>query len=149
MSTEALEHALYDGLRGDATIAAEVGDRIFVGRVPQLGSMPALLVRKISSNPEYDLQNEITEGRAIYEVRSVVRGDAGVPAAKAVADAVRSKLSGFVGMLGASPDDVEIQGSTLESDQYLFQRPQDSTDEGTHIYALDFFITYEQAVPAH
>lgn len=149
MSVEAFERALSDELLAQPDLAAVVENRVYKERVPQLGSKPAIRIRRIGSNPVYSLENELGVMQAAYEIAALVKGETGQVIVSQMADAIRNLLSGFCGMLGESPNEVDVQGCLIAADNSLYQPPQDATDAGTFSHVFDCRFTFNQAVPTH
>lgn len=149
MSVEAFERALFDELGEQPDLAAIVESRIYKERVPQLGTKPAIRLRRLGSNPVYSLANELGVMQAAYEITALVKGESGQVIVSQMADAIRNLLSGFCGPLGVAPNEVEVQGCIVAADHSFYDPPKDATDAGTFSHVFDTRFIYNQAVPTH
>lgn len=94
-----MEESVIARLLADAAVAALASVHVYPGARPQGSPLPALVVNKISGAPVYDDQGEAGLFSARVQVDSW--GDT-YTAAKQLARAVKTCLSGFVGTQGAT-----------------------------------------------
>ena len=82
----------------DPAVAGVIGQRMHVRRLPQGGQLPALVYGRISTRREHDLQGPDGAPRARMQL---VCWAASPADAYRLADAVRRRLDGFRGSMGA------------------------------------------------
>ena len=98
-----IQQGLRTLLIGDATISGLIGAagnaRCYSVLLPQKPTLPALILTPINSDPDYTHQNASGIETVIFQIDS---WDSDVSGVRTLAEAVKSKLSGFEGAAGGS-----------------------------------------------
>lgn len=117
----------------DGAVAGLVGSRMVARMLPQTPTLPALVFQRIDTRRLHDLGG----GDGLPRVRLQVTAWATLPLeASTVAQAVRSRLDGVTGVMGAS----RIGACLCVGD-----RDVTDAEAGRFGVALDFLIQYEEA----
>lgn len=117
----------------DGAVAALVGSRMYARMLPQTPTLPALVFQRIDTRRQHDLG----DADGLPRVRLQVTAWASLPlAAATVAQAVRSRLDGVKGVMGAS---------TIGACLCVGERDVSDPDPGRFGVALDFLIQVEEA----
>jgi len=108
-----IQQGLRTLLIGDGTISGLIGAagaaRCYSVLLPQKPTLPALILTMIDSDPDYTHQNESGIESATFQIDSWADDMSGT---RALAAAVKSKLSGFEGAAGS-----EVIDSAFLTDQ--------------------------------
>lgn len=96
----------------DGTITGLIGERCYGVLLPQDPTLPALVLTTISDSPDYTHQNASGLEETRFQIDSWA---ASLSGARALAAAVKSKLSGFEGAAG----DETIDSAFLTNQQDL------------------------------
>lgn len=117
----------------DATVAALVGSRMVARMLPQSPTLPALVFQRIDTRRQHDLDG----ADGLPRMRLQVTAWATLPLeAATVAQAVRTRLDGVKGVMGAT---------TIGACLCVGERDIADPDPGRYGVALDFLIQYEEA----
>lgn len=133
-----LEEGLRTYLVSRTAITALVGQRIYAVRLPQAWGSPAITFQRISADRDRNIP-EGPDGRAWERIQIDVWArhmQAGVDAydqVRDIADALRTELDGYTGLLGA----VVAGPIILESDRDLYE-----DETGVFRASLDFTISH-------
>lgn len=138
--------AVRDWLTGNTSIADRVSNRIHNGRVPQGGSLPAIVLTTITKDHEYSLANEIGLTEFVMQVDVYGEGPRGPLDVEEISELVRLRLSGYRGQLN---DDVFCHAARLIRNSESFDKPADASDDWTPRVSMDFSLSLTTAVPTH
>lgn len=139
--------AVRDLLAADGSIAALVGNRIYVDRVPRSGFGNAITISVTSANHEYNLLGEEPCPQAIIDVSVRCEGEIATYNREQIARRVRSVLSGYTGRVQtAGFGEIWIQGCTIVSQFSITDKPVDGSDNWIFRRSFDFRITYHDPV---
>ena len=132
-------------LLADGTISGLVGTRIFPLKLPQAPTFPAITYQMISGGRSH------TYGGAVGLASPRFQFDcwgATYLQAEALAEALRIRLDGFSGAMGASPSTV-VQGVFFQDERDLYEDGADlGTGSGAGVYrrSIDYFISHEEDI---
>lgn len=137
-----IERDLRTHFLGSTSIADVVESRIYGSRAPQGVRGPLIVLRSVSSDRSYHLQNEAGVKESVVQVDCY---DATARKAEELSELVRNRLSGYRGAAG----DVTIQAATILSEHAYRESPKDRSDQWVFRYSVDYSITHTQSVPTH
>lgn len=133
-------------LLASAPIAALVADRIYYESLPSGVGYPAITLDSVADLPEvYGLAGEIGPNRETIQIDVWSRADNGLWQVNRVANALRNRLSGYRGMMGA----VRVTSVQLVRKTPLSETPQDGSERRTRRISMDFDFIYQVAIPTH
>lgn len=126
-----IETALYTYITADATVSGLISTRLYPLDLPQEPSAPAATYHRVSTVPLYTHEGDGSLDQVRIQIDSYASS---VLAAKTLATAIRTRLSGFSG---------DMSGTTVGS--VFLDNEQDFGDPTTGLYRVsqDFLITYE------
>ena len=134
-----IEEGLAAFLKANTGIAALVGDRVYLNKLPQTVTPPALTFRRVDGPRvnTHDVSGSAGTAHPRFQFDAW-----GVTSAscKAVTDAVRSALQGYHGAMGTGATAVTVQGALLQNEQ-----PDDFSDAGLMRYYSDYIIWHEES----
>lgn len=133
--------ALRTYLVAQSSITDLVGQRVYGGNRDQGDGLPALTIRRKSGGHAHNLDGAAGSVRPLVEVSSWA---ASKPAADSLAEAVRLKLQGFRGAMGA----LAVSSVTLENDLDLDEPPRDGSAAFTYRVNQDYLIRYSETIPS-
>ena len=141
-----LEQALHDHLKKDTVIQGKVGDKVYLGRVPQAGEKPipsrCIVINDFSRSPDYHTGGEIGLTTTTVQVDVWARDPDATELLNdsegSIGEAVRQQLSGFRGDVGT----VSIKSSTTQRDNLTASRPDDGSDNWLRRRSFDFRIIH-------
>lgn len=144
-----LERAIIDRIKADATMAALVGTKVFVGVANPNTQLPYVLIQQISAVPLYHMlgDSNVHQTRYQFEFYSTVYGS--VLTAR---DRLIQIFSGFRGDL--RPTGVVAYPAVIVQRLHMADQrldPQEPTDGSqNHVFRLgqDWEIDYNTSVPA-
>lgn len=127
-----LEADLRAYILADAQVAGLVGDRMYPRMLPQEPALPALVFQRIDTRRMHDMDGADGLPRARLQIAcwAALPADAAI-----VAQAVRSRMDGVKGSIGAS-----IIGASL----CVGERDLNDAEAGRAGVALDFLIHYQE-----
>jgi hypothetical protein len=108
MTIRDLRPALRQFLLADASIAAVVGTRVFVGRMPQGERNPSIVYNRISDTGYHVYEGPLGFARPRMQIDAWAETP---DEAAALSNLVKSRLDGFSGLMG----DVTVQGALFDS----------------------------------
>ena len=121
----------------DASLVTLIDARYYVtGKVPSGTAKPYVTAHKVSSeHPQHLATGPTDAAEARLQINVVGQSD---DAVEQVADCLRLALDGYQG----TSDTVEIRSMWLEGSSDVYQVPEDGSQRGTHMQALDFALIY-------
>lgn len=128
-----LEQALYSILSADGTVSGLVGTRIYPNVIPQDVSLPAIAYQRISAMRVFSHGGPSCLARPRFQITCLATS---YSSAKAVANAVRGALNGYVGTAAT----VEIQASFIQNEFDTF-----TDDDDLHTVRQDYYIWQREA----
>lgn len=135
------ESDLHGFLETDATIAAQLGGRVYPQIAPQVSEKVYATVEIVDGNPEYHAGGEAGVSTAVVTVDIFGNTYADVIAAK---EAVRTRISGKRGTVGSTP----VRSVFVEEDRDLDQITEFGQQYTTFAKRLSLNIAYFQTVSA-
>ena len=129
-----IEQGLYTYLSADAGITALVGSRIYALMLPQGVTYPAITYQRVSGPREYAMGGPAGVANPRFQID--IYSDTGYLAAKQVAGAVRSALSGYSGAMGGETAQTVI----LSDERDIFE-----DDTGLWRVSTDYTIWHDEA----
>lgn len=132
-----MENALTNFLLGSNGITSLVGQRITWTSRPQASALPAIVLHKISSAPQYSDEGESGLFSSRVQVDCWAKdgnGTSGDTSARAVAAAVKARVSGLRQTSGG----IEFQAIFVEDEQGTFE--QGAGSEELYRYRVDLTI---------
>lgn len=131
-----MEAAIYAKLAATSAVTNLVSTRIYPMRLPQSGSLPAIVYQRISTNEivTHDGASNLAEARL-----QVTAWATTYISAIAIATAIRNTLQGAA-FTAAS---ITIQGCFLDDSRHNYIAPDDGGDTGAYSVSLDFMIWHE------
>ena len=111
-----LESSLFTFITGDPAVGPLIGGtRMYPRKLPQSPQMPSVVYNRISSGQEYELEGDEVDVRpARFQFDCWDDGYAG---ALALAAAVRARLSGYSGVVGADM----VQTILIEDEMDMYE----------------------------
>lgn len=139
-----IEQGLFAYLSTATAITSLVSTRIYPLVVPQDTSLPAITYQQTANNTDH------------HSLTGTLRSD-GCPrasiqldvyattyaACKEIADAVRTTLDGFRGMMGT----VAVRGCYKRGEVDYNELPADASSPGEYRISVDFEIDYNESIP--
>ena len=125
-----IEEGLYDYLSSDVGVSALLSSRIYPGTLPQNWTAPAISYQRISGE-----RNRILSGpddRATPRIQIDCWADS-YSGARALAEAVRSAIDGYAGLMGTT----QVGSVVLESDTDFYE-----PDTNVYHVSMDFWISH-------
>lgn len=118
-----VEQAVRERLLADAPLAALVGTRVYMLKLPQKPTLPAVRVQLVDEPKEYHLRGEDGATRARVQVDAYQYETASDPydSVSDVADAAHAALSGTTFTDATSPASVEVTGAFRQSRRVLYE----------------------------
>ncbi len=132
-----IKQAVYDRLRGDATLAAVVGDRIYPDILPQQPAFPALtyIRRSVDRHKTFCGTGEMARSSFQVDAWALTYEDA-----ERVAQHVRTSLVDFKGIMAGSPG-VAVSDVRLENEFDL-----SDLEPGLFRVSMDFLISHDETI---
>lgn len=118
MAFKHIETALYDILRNDAGVSALVGTRVYLGRLPDNTTFPAVSFQRITTTKPQTFVSRVSLRNSLIQVDSWARTGGEIEALNLSA-AVYLALETIRGAYSS----VDIQGILLENDEFLPPEP--------------------------
>ena len=128
-----LETSLFAFVTTDAVVGPLIaGTRMYPGKLPQTPVMPSLTYNRITSTQEYELEGDEVDVRpSRFQIDA---WDDGYDGMTILAEAVRTRLSGYIGVMGADVVqfiEIEDMIDNYETETELWRR------------IIDFIVWYE------
>lgn len=139
-----VELAVAERLMADAAVAALVGSRVYVVKLPQRVTYPAVRVQLVDQPQRYHLRGEDELTRARVQIDAYASEDAGgnpYTSADNVADAIEASLSGKKFRNTGSPEEIEITGCFREDRRAMYD-----PDELRLVRILQDFMVWSRQV---
>lgn len=138
-----------DYLRDSAPLNNLVGGRFEYGYARQGTEYPYIILNVIDDQPVYTLTGEADISRITIQVDCWAQDTSELPTGKIqaqqIADAVRNRVSGYVGDMGTG--ETPVRSVTMVRSTPLDELPQNGSHYRRHRVSLDFDIHYYRAVP--
>jgi hypothetical protein len=148
-----VEEGVVARLKADTAVSAIVGTRIRPLEAPQGDSYPLIVFRKVSDVPDYAMGGQSGLSEARIQIHCWAQdapggGSAGAYGqAKALAEAVRLRLSGWRGTVTVGADSIVIDHIGLENQEDLFD-PETGSGIAIKGVGCDYVVAYRQQVPS-
>lgn len=113
-----LESSLFTFITGDAVIGPLIGTRMYPMKLPQSPTLPAMSYFRVTSGQEYELEGqEVGVRPARFQFDCWDKEPNGYEGILALGAAVRARLSGYMGAMGADT----VQGIMIEDEMDLYE----------------------------
>lgn len=138
-----IELKLKEFLQDSDAIRNRVGSRFGAGYLKQGLRGDSIVLQEISSTPAHHLQGEAGIEEKVVQVDCY----SDTPRkAESLAQLVRNRLSGYRGSIGKT-DPQHCQSFRIISSGQEFEEPEDSSDNWTHRYRMDFSFYINAPIP--
>lgn len=146
-----IEKLVRNFLRDSEDVRNVVAGRIYAGFAPAKTDGPYIVLRRMSHDRSYHLQNEAGVVASSLQIDCY---DATATKTVELFELVRNRLSGYGGLVEFTDSSGEQQTAYLHSatimrDDMQHFEPVDASDRWIHAYSADFRITHSQTVPSH
>lgn len=128
--------ALREFLLGDSNIAAIVVTRVFPIVLPQGTKLPSVVYTRVSGGGDYHMQGASGLARPRFQIAAwAPKADDAV----VLANAVKDRLDGFCGVMGAGAAQVYVQGAFKTDEREMY-------DDAVQMFGVlrDYFIWSEE-----
>lgn len=143
---------LYKLLHDDTEITDRVGTRIYAENAPAKTVGPCIVLRMLSTDPSYHLQNETSVAAVTMQVDYY---DSSATLAEVGYQLIRNLLSGrtpanvtVLNELGEE-ETVRVQAVVTRRGGMLIADPRDGSDRWSYRFSADFELFHSQDVPTH
>ena len=111
-----IQEAIRAHLSADASVTGAVGQRIYVGGVPESSTFPAAVITTVNVNREHSQDGSSGFATGAFDIDVLAST---IAAAKAAADLVRVALVGFRGSMGGGSG-VSVEGVFAEDESHNY-----------------------------
>lgn len=127
----------------DGTISGIVGQKVHALRFPPFPAYPAIIFGIITGTRSHHFQGAdgLASPRIQFDCYAIT-----YLGAELLAEALRSRMDGFKGVMGGSPGTV-VHGIFFDSERDLYEDGADQgTGSGAGLYrrSVDYFVNYEE-----
>lgn len=134
--TETTEALAYTDFSTEQTLGTYIGDRVYLYRIPQTASLPAIKIDEIDVTYINTLQGDSGMRDNTMQVDVWTADPGGADAARKIGDIVVKLMSGWQG----DSDDHYISSVMTLRDHTLAQIPRDASDQWHYQRSIDFRI---------
>lgn len=135
-----IRSALRTYLLANSEVAALIGTRLYLTRIPENGSFPCVTFRRAGSGRHQDMRAASGYAEASFDFEIWSDDSEEV---EAVCESLRQALQGYRGLMDTTP----VSRVTLEDEQDFFHPPLSGDDVGVHRTLVRYVIGYSESIP--